>query len=333
VKRSSVVFLGEVNSTFSRLHYAVLARRCEVVLWLAGRAPNASVGNSRAAFRSFGEMLQRALARAEFEWRSFSALAVLPSYIRIACPIQVMTRGAALVEQLRRLAPDLIISAGMSRLVPPRVLDAARLGAFNCHPSLLPRYAGSNPWFWMLKHGERVGGVTIHKMVAEADAGEIAAQSSFLIPSDANHQWLYNTSSLYSAKLLESCVDSWRQGKVELVPQNLDERTFFRAPRDEDYRIDWRGSADEILNLIRAAHPAPGAWTTLAGRRFTVRRASIVAQRNSVSGQVLALERNGIVIAWQRGALVIHAVEWNGREYHGRREMQALGIRDGVFVE
>jgi len=71
------------------------------------------------------------------------------------------------------LAPDLILSCYYRRMIPARILDHARLGAFNMHGSLLPQYRGRAPVNWAILHGETQVGATLHRMVKRADAGDI----------------------------------------------------------------------------------------------------------------------------------------------------------------
>lgn len=302
-----VIFLGELSSTFSRLHYAVLAKQCEVVLWVAGKQ-NSSPTVARARFRSRRELLTRMMQRAELEWRAGTVLGAIPSRIQVRCPIETMPRNAnGFTARFNELAPDLIVSAGFSRIVPEDALATARLGAYNCHPSPLPRYAGSNPWFWMLKHGEREGGVTIHRMVAEADAGEIAAQETFPIPLNVNHQWLYNMSSVQSAKLLCHVIANGLN-ELQTMPQNLLERTFFPAPRHQDYQIHWDESWETIRNLMRAASPAPGVWAQVNGQVLYFAAVRVVGGEVVPPGTIIRSDENGLIIACRDRLLRVNLV-------------------------
>ena len=84
--------------------------------------------------------------------------------------------SADAVEVLAESEPDLLFSAGYTRILSPRTLGVARVGAVNLHPSLLPAYRGSHPIFWAYYHGERTVGATLHEMVPAVDAGGLVTQ-------------------------------------------------------------------------------------------------------------------------------------------------------------
>lgn len=323
------VFFGERDSTFSRLHLAQLARYADIVLWVTG-TKNESAG-SRHPFLSRRDWMERMWARLEFELKVVRAFRKpARPLLNADYPMYAARRGdPALIEIIARAAPELMVSAGYRFLLSEAILQLPRSGALNCHPSLLPRYAGSNPWFWILRNGERVSGVTIHRMTAEADAGDIVAQQAFTIRPEMNHQALYNESSIRSARLLQKVLGDLKANTAASRPQDLSHYQFFRSPRDADYRIDWNCSAAEIKNLTRAALPAPGAWTMLGGRRITVRRASVVTAPRGTPGQVTAANWNGMTVSCGSDALLIHAVECAGEEYDSKRAVRVLGIRAG----
>jgi len=88
------------------------------------------------------------------------------------------------VEQcLQQFIPDLLITYRCPFVIPCHLFSKARMGAYNIHPSLLPKYRGLNPWKAMFRNGEREGGVTIHRLANEADAGETIVQKAFEIES------------------------------------------------------------------------------------------------------------------------------------------------------
>ncbi len=326
------IFFGERDSTFSRLHLAQLARHAEVLLWVASAEKNEK--HLRQPFLSRRDWWERMVIRGRFEsqiLRAFGKPArwLIPSNI----PVYLSRRkDLDLPDVIARAAPDIIVSAGYRFLLPEVVLQMPRLGAFNCHPSLLPRYAGSNPWFWILRNGEQVSGVTIHRMVATADAGDIVAQQAFAVSKEMNHQALYNESSVRSARLLSQILQDSKSDALVARPQDLTRYQFFPSPRDADYRIDWNCSAAEIKDLVRAALPAPGAWTTVAGYRISVRRVKVVTMQQGTPAQVLDVNSDGVAVACKRDALVIHTVEWNGREYELKQVARELGLAKGICL-
>lgn len=329
-----VVFFGELGSTFSRLHYAVLKKKAHVLLWVAGRNDSASNGVRRQAFLSAEDWLERFEIRSIFEWQTFKSLGIPLNLAGPSdCPIRFTSRNDAnLADDLAALSPDLIVSAGFSRILPEPVLGLPRLGAFNCHPSPLPRYAGSNPWFWILRNGETESAVTIHRMIAEADAGDIVRQQRFPVSATANHQQLYNDSSLRSALLLKTCLDLWKENILGGHPQDLSKRSFFHAPNDDDYRIGWMNQVHQIQNLVRAASPSPRAWTRIRGQRFAVCSVAPVLG-GAPPGTIIHAGRNGVRVACEDGAIDILVAALDGKELRGARISHVLRISEGNTLD
>jgi methionyl-tRNA formyltransferase len=328
-----VVFFGELASTFSRLHYSALRDACEVLLWVAGPAGGTRDGARRAAFSSLRDWRRRAAERLILEARAVWSLRVLPWRHQVRCPVHRARAGeGTLAQHLAGLSPDLIISAGFNRIVAPPVLEIPRIGAFNCHPSPLPRYAGRDPWFWMLRNGESETAITIHRMVTEPDAGDVVAQEWFAVPARANHQWLYNRSALVGAALMKRCVVPWATRGLPETPQDLAARSWFGTPGDQDYHLDWTRPAAELLNLVRAAQPAPGAWTLIDGQRAIVQDADLSGSASARPGEVLKSDRSGVVVACGAGSIRIRRMRFGHRELGARGIERALMTRHGAVI-
>jgi methionyl-tRNA formyltransferase len=170
-------------------------------------------------------------------------------------------------SQIQRLNPTLILSFYYRNLIPERILALASIGAFNLHGSLLPKYRGCAPVNWAIINGEHTTGVTLHRMVRKADAGDIVDQEA--VPIEFEDIALTVMGKLCGAavKVLTRQYDPLLTGTFTTRPQNEAEATYFRRRTPEDGRIDWTRSAVEIYNQIRAlTHPYPGAWTSAPGQ-------------------------------------------------------------------
>jgi methionyl-tRNA formyltransferase len=174
---------------------------------------------------------------------------------------------AALAE---RLAPDLVLSVMYRDLLGPRVLGAARLAALNLHPSLLPAYRGRAPINWVLVHGERETGVTLHHMAVSADAGDIVAQRAIPIAPRETALSLYHKVEEAGLELLAEALPAVAAGTAPRRPQDPAHASKFGRRRPEDGRIDWSWPAARVDRLVRAvAPPWPGAFfDTASGRVF-----------------------------------------------------------------
>ncbi len=175
------------------------------------------------------------------------------------------------VARIAALAPDFIFSFYYRRMLKPELLAAARRGAFNMHGSLLPRYRGRVPINWAIIHGERETGATLHEMVAKPDAGRIVDQQAVPILPDDTALEVFNKVTVAAEIVLDRSLPALVSGTAVLRAQDLSQGGYFGARRPEDGRIDWRRSAREVHDLVRAvAPPYPGAFTQLGGRTLRV---------------------------------------------------------------
>ncbi len=172
-----------------------------------------------------------------------------------------------------RLAPDLVLSVFYRDLLPARVLDSARLAALNLHPSLLPAYRGRAPINWVLVNGETRTGVTLHHMIARADAGDVVGQRAIAIAPRETALSLYRKVEEEGVSLLAELLPRVAAGTAPRLPQDASRASTFGRRRPEDGRIDWTWPAARIDCLVRAvAPPWPGAFADVEGRRAMIFR-------------------------------------------------------------
>ena len=219
------------------------------------------------------------------------------------------------VEHVRALQPDLILSAYYRALLGAPILAAARLGGFNVHGSLLPKYRGRAPINWAVLHGETQIGMTLHRMVARADAGAIVDQEAASIgPRDTAEQ-AYRMLLPCARRILARQIDALLAGTAAETPQDESQATSFGRRTPEDGRIAWTQTSAQIFNLIRAVtEPYPGAFTDVNGARLLVWWAEpespATRQGRGAPGEVLSL--SPLVVATVDGGLELTRVEWRG---------------------
>jgi len=230
------------------------------------------------------------------------------------------------LEVIRGLAPDLIFSFYYRSLIPGEILALARLGAFNMHGSLLPKYRGRAPVNWAVLHGETETGATLHYMVERADAGDIVDQERVEIgPEETAFEVMAKVTEA-ACVVLERRLEELKVGRAPRIPQNHALATKFGRRRPEDGRIDWRQSADEIVNLVRAVtRPFPGAFAeTDAGRLYVWR-----ARATKGSGPPgLVLRSAPLTVAAKSGA--VELVEWSPGTDAGAWRPLAVGMQLGT---
>jgi methionyl-tRNA formyltransferase len=218
-------------------------------------------------------------------------------------------------ERLAALQPELILSVYYRHMIGTKILGLARLGAWNMHGSLLPKYRGRAPINWAVLHGEPRIGMTLHRMVKSADAGAIVDQEGVDIgPRDTAEQ-AFRKVMPCARRVLARQIDALLAGTARETPQDEAQVTYFGGRKPEDGRIVWTQSSVQVYNLIRAVtDPYPGAFTDLGGARLMVWWAEpdspATRGRRGAPGEILS--RAPLVVATGDGALELTKVEWRG---------------------
>ena len=176
---------------------------------------------------------------------------------------------SAVEADVAKIRPDLIFSFYYRSMLPMSVLKHARLGSFNMHGSLLPKFRGRAPLNWAIVKGERETGVTLHEMVEKPDAGRIVDMQAVPIGPDDTAVEVFHRMTDAAGAVLKRSLPTLVKGAVQFKPNDLTRGSYFGRRRPEDGRIDWSKSAQEIHDLVRAvAPPFPGAFCD----RFRVNR-------------------------------------------------------------
>lgn len=168
---------------------------------------------------------------------------------------------AVLERTVAKAKPDLVFSFYYRSMLPMSVLGHARLGAFNMHGSLLPKYRGRAPLNWAIVKGERETGVTLHEMVEKPDAGRIVDQEAVPIGPDDTAVEVFHRMTAAAQAVLERSLPALLKGDARFRRNELSRGSYYGRRRPEDGRIDWSKNAQEIHNLVRGvAPPFPGAF-------------------------------------------------------------------------
>ncbi len=232
-------------------------------------------------------------------------------------------RDEGLLQTLRAAAPDLVAVAAYGQILPPPLLALPRHGCLNVHASLLPRHRGAAPIQWALLEGDAETGVTIMRMDAGLDTGDLLSQETVPIRPEDDGQTLHDRLAALGARLLVKTIPPYLAGELSPRPQPAQGATYARKITKEDGRLDWRGAAPALANRVRAFTPWPGAFTFLAGAPrpvlLKVWRAEPVAASPSRPGTVLAASKEGVLVACGAGALRLTALQREG----GRRMVAA----------
>ena len=237
------------------------------------------------------------------------------------------------IERIREMKPDVIFSFYYRDMLSEELLSIAPKGAFNLHGSLLPKYRGRAPINWALLKGENETGVTLHKMVAKADAGDIIAQEKVVITETDTGLTLHAKVREAAEVLLDKTLPLIEAGTYKAVAQDESQATYFGRRTAEDGQIDWNRSAKEIDCLIRAVtEPYPGAFTYLGARKMVIWRARVLDDnQGKAAGTVLS--NDPLRIACGQGAIeVVSGQSEAGLYMQGNRLATEMGIVTDVRV-
>jgi methionyl-tRNA formyltransferase len=238
------------------------------------------------------------------------------------------------VERLRALQPDALFVASYGAILKPALLTLAPLGAFNAHASLLPRHRGASPIQAALLAGDAVTGVSIQRIVAELDAGDVVLSRELPIgPRDTAGDLLASLAALAGDAAVEA-LDRLAAGSARFEPQDPARVTLARKLTKAHGRVDWSKGAWELERFVRAMNPWPGARCTEAsGRELTVLSARVYDEAEAPRAQPGELVDAGgrLVVACGRGLLELLQVAPAGkRPMSGAEFLRGARLAAGV---
>lgn len=229
-------------------------------------------------------------------------------------------------EAIRSLKPDLLFSFYFREMIQARFLELPRLGAYNLHGSLLPKYRGRAPINWVLVKGEPETGITLHAMTPKPDDGDIVGQAVLPIDWDDTALSLTLKSADAGRHLVRETVPKLLDGTASRINQkNLGPSTYFGGRKPEDGRLDFSMSATEAFNLIRAvADPWPNAFLGAVGGTLHIPWA--LPTSLPCAHGCFRLTSEGALLGFRDGALLLHAVR-KGELRSERPTEQAVLLR------
>jgi methionyl-tRNA formyltransferase len=246
-------------------------------------------------------------------------------------------RAADFIDALAALRPELIAVAAYGQILPQGILDLPRFGCLNVHTSLLPKYRGAAPIQWAILNDEPQTGVTIMKMDAGLDTGDILTQDSTPIHSNDTAETLHDRLASMGAQLLTRTVPPYVAGDIKPYPQPSEGVSYAPKIKKQDGQIDWQQPARVIWNRVRGLAPWPGTVTRLPGEGqsalLKVWAAEISAESGD-PGRVLRADKNGIVVGCGRDALRLLVLQLEGgRRLNAQEFLTGHAIGPGLQLE
>lgn len=241
-------------------------------------------------------------------------------------------KGQRVYNWVKDLTPDLLVLAYVTQFVPQAVIDLARYGGINYHPSLLPKYRGGTAINWAIINGEKETGVTIHYIDAGVDTGDIILQRAVPIaPEDDVLTLYFNKLFPLGIELLVQAVDLIEKGQAPRLPQDESQASFQPVLKETDTIINWSDPAEKIYNLVRGSVPRPAATTYYNGRVVKITQAAWRPEEGpGLPGQVLAVGDEGIWVRTGQGSLLVKQGHLAGRKRGPALELvREVGLKVG----
>lgn len=210
------------------------------------------------------------------------------------------------------LEADVAIVVAYGLLLPKAILDAPRLGCYNGHASLLPRWRGAAPIQRAIMAGDSETGIMIMKMDEGLDTGPVAMAEKIAITADMTAGELHDRLSMAGADLMVRALGALERESLTLQPQAQDGVTYAAKIDKAEARIDWSKSASQVHNQIRGLSPFPGAWCEMeingAVERVKLQR-STLGQSSGAPGAVLD---DALTIACGEGSVRLLTLQRSG---------------------
>ncbi|MFV0889238.1 methionyl-tRNA formyltransferase [Metapseudomonas otitidis] len=240
-------------------------------------------------------------------------------------------RDPAAQEELRALAPDLMVVVAYGLILPQVVLDIPRLGCINSHASLLPRWRGAAPIQRAVQAGDAESGVTVMQMEAGLDTGPMLLKVTTPITAGDTGGSLHDRLAQLGPQAVVQAIAGLAAGTLQGEVQDDALATYAHKLNKDEARIDWSRPADELERLVRAFNPWPICHSTLDGQPLKVLAAE-PAEGRGQPGQILDASKDGLTVACGEGALRLTRLQLPGGKplafadlYNSRREQFAPG--------
>ena len=238
-------------------------------------------------------------------------------------------KDEAAQAQFRAHHADAAVVVAYGLILPKPVLEALRLGCFNVHASLLPRWRGAAPINRAIMAGDPESGITIMKMDEGLDTGAIVMTGRLPTTPDMTAGDLHDVLAKLGADLMPRALAAVERGSLTLMPQDEAGVTYAEKIAKNETRIDWTKPASQVHNHIRGLSPYPGAWFELGGARVKVLR-SIRGEGKGAPGTVLD---DHLTIACGDGAVRLTQVQRESKQPMTAEEfLRGTAVKAGTKV-
>ena len=242
-------------------------------------------------------------------------------------------------EALKSLNVDIGVMAYVLQFAPDTFVHLPRLGTIQYHPSLLPKYRGPSSINWPIIRGDTKTGLTIFRPNEGLDEGPVILQKTCDIgPDETIGEVYFNKLFPMGVKAMLEAADLVYAGKHTETVQDEAQASYEGWCRAGEAHIQWSNHVDFVYNLIRGTNPAPGAWTTLGGKKVQILDARKHVFRRFADvpgkiGEVSEVTDNSFKVTAQGGVIeVLRARGEDGKKLSGGEFARSQGLAKGALL-
>ena len=217
-------------------------------------------------------------------------------------------------EYVLNKKPDIIITAAYGQIVPKQMLIYPDYGCINVHGSLLPKYRGASPIQSAIMNGDKTTGITLMYMEEGLDTGNIIHAKEIDIDPEDTYGTLSEKLSILGRDLLVKTLPVIFEGENFDIPQNDEDATHTVKIKREDERLDFKKSAEELHNFVRALNPTPLANILVNGDEWKVLVTEVGSETKEKPGTVVAVNKDSFEVACSDATLVIKKIKPAGKK-------------------
>lgn len=225
----------------------------------------------------------------------------------------VSMREPAEIEAFRALNLDAAVVVAFGQILPAEVLDAPRLGSFNVHGSLLPRWRGAAPIQRAIMAGDEITGVQVMRMTVGLDEGPVLSTATVRIGPLDTASTLHDRLAAAGAELIVRTLPDIAAGRAVETPQAEDGVTYARKISAKFARLDWTKDGATLDRKIRGLSPFPGAWFELPTEKGPVRVKALLSTYEDADGAPGVALDDRLLIGTGEGAVRLLKVQREGR--------------------
>lgn len=229
----------------------------------------------------------------------------------VRTPVSMKT--AEEIEAFQALDLDAAVVVAFGQILVAEVLDAPRLGCFNLHASLLPRWRGAAPIQRSIMAGDAVTGVQVMRMSVGLDEGPVLMGEQVRIDALETAGTLHDKLAAVGSRMLPVALAAIERGGAREVPQAEEDVTYAKKIKSAEARIDWTRPAVEIDRHIRGLSPFPGAWFEAPSEKGPVRVKALLSRVEDADGEPGAVLDDNLLIACGDGAVRLLRAQREGK--------------------